>query len=77
MEDNRPQYPFECTVCHNEYSAGLSIMQSEFGFLDMGMATCPNCKMMFNLTFDPKEKRMIATPLNEWIASRKNNSEDK
>lgn len=76
MNDNRP-YPFKCPICHVEGTACLSIFQSDFGALDMGGGTCPGCKTMLNITFDPKEKRMIATPFKEWVAARKNNKEDK
>lgn len=71
MEDNRPRYSFKCPTCSVECTACLSIFQSDFGVLDMGAGNCPGCKTMLNLTFDPKEKKMIATPFKEWVALQK------
>lgn len=71
MEDNRKKYDAKCPICEHEFKACKSILH-EMGMLSAGHGSCPECSTSINLTFDPKEDKMIITDWNTWMNKREN-----
>jgi len=63
MGDNRELYICNC-VCGNFFYAAKSIFQN-WGMLDCGHASCPECKVFYNLEVQEETKSMKLTPWHE------------
>lgn len=70
-KDNRERYQCICPICNKIFWACKSILQEDFGMLDMGSGSCPKCKTFHNLTVDEENKQMIVTPWEEYMKARK------
>lgn len=69
MEDNRKRYECNCP-CGKIFYATKSIMQ-EWGILDRGHGSCPQCKTFYNLTFDEQTEKMILTLWDDFVKDLK------
>lgn len=69
MKDNRKRYKAECS-CGKVFYATKSILQS-WGMNECGIATCPNCKTFYNLTFNEATEMMDLRPWQEYIDKQK------
>jgi hypothetical protein len=68
-QDTRQRYTCKCP-CGNVFYAAKSIMQ-EWGILDTGHGSCPECKTFYNLAVDEVTKTMKLTPWDEYVKNRK------
>lgn len=66
MEDNKVRYRAVCSECSHVFYACKSLAQ-EFGRLDLGCGSCPQCKTFLNLTYDTKNNEMKTMEWNKYL----------
>ena len=69
--DTRKRYPCICPICNNKFWACKSIFQGGFGMPELGSGSCPKCNTFYNLTVDEENNRMIVTPWDQYISSKR------
>lgn len=64
-----PRYECNCCVCQHRFYASKSIFQT-WGDHEHGMGTCPSCKTVLNLTFDPDTNEFITKIWIDFVNER-------
>lgn len=59
MEDTRKRYKCECAKCQHIFYACKSIFH-EWGMLESGCGSCPECETFLRLIFDEKNNKMLS-----------------
>lgn len=65
----KERYDTKCCSCGHEFSASKSIMQ-EWGILDAGHGSCPECGEFLNLTYDPDKEIMVTLKWDDHVKSK-------
>lgn len=68
IKDERKRYECNC-YCGKTFYACKSIFQ-EWGILDKGHGSCPECKTFYNLSVDEENGKMILTEWNKYLNKR-------
>lgn len=59
----QPMYAISCPACGHDAECSPSIFH-RMGFFELGGASCPECKEMMQIHFQPDTNTMTALPLD-------------